>query len=333
VPSASITDLRSATQDYPEWVRSHYLQLPDDLPPRIRQLSQELTVGQPTQYDRARAIETYLRQFPYSLDVPAPPAGREVTDYFLFELKRGYCDYYATSMVVLARAAGIPARFAMGYASGSYDFNQAEYVVREADAHSWPEIYFPNYGWINFEPTASLPEIDRPMQNLPNIQVTPGTAGWQTGLWHFLSSSRVMWLMLLALLVVCAIITIWQVADLLRLRWMAPGLAIQTVFDRMKRNSRAIRIQGGPSDTPFESARRMGSRLRELLQENRWTEALRDADQQASTLSEIYAMSVYSPRPASKMDKQAAIQKWRHLRRQLLLARLIQRFNSLTKKQ
>ena len=92
---------------------------------------------------------------------------------------------------------------------------------------------------------------------------------------------------------------------------MAPGLAIQTIYNRMKKDSRNIRLHEQPGDTPFEFAGRLGRRLRELLHENRWKEALRDADQQASTLSEIYATAVYSPRPANKKDKQAAIQNWR----------------------
>ena len=191
VLSASIADLRRASQDYPEWIRSHYLELPAVLSERIRQLAQDLTAGQPTPYDRAKSNRILSAPVPLQLWMyPRHLLDREVTDYFLFELKRGYCDYYATSMVVLARAAGIPARFAMGYASGSYDFDQAEYVVREADAHSWPEIYFPDYGWVNFEPTASLPEIDRPAQNLTNDQGLAGSAGGQTGLWLFLSRLR-----------------------------------------------------------------------------------------------------------------------------------------------
>ncbi len=332
VSSASIAELRRASQDYPEWIRSHYLELPPELPARVRQLAQDLTAGQPTPFDGAKAIESYLRQFPYSLDVPAPPAGREVTDYFLFELKRGYCDYYATSMVVLVRAAGIPARFAMGYASGSYDSEQAEYVVREADAHSWPEIYFPEYGWVNFEPTASLPEIDRPAQNLTNAQGTPGAGGELTGPPPL--TSRFGWLLLaiLALALMITGITIWQVADTLRLRWMDPGIAIQTIFGRMKNSSRAIRLQGQPGDTPFEFARRLGGRLRELQHENRWKQALSDADQQVAALSEIYAAAAYSPRAANKKDKHQAIQNWRRLKRQLLLARLFQRLNILIKK-
>jgi transglutaminase-like putative cysteine protease len=78
-------------------------------------LARDLTATEPTPFDRARAIEAYLRTYPYTLDLPSPKLDRDVVDYFLFDLRQGYCDYYATSMVVLARAAGLPARLAVGY--------------------------------------------------------------------------------------------------------------------------------------------------------------------------------------------------------------------------
>ena len=146
-----------------------FLTLPDSVPERVLTLARELTANALTPYDRAQAIETYLRtSYPYTLDVPAPPPGRDVADFFLFELEKGYCDYYATAMVVLARAAGLPARFVSGYASGTYDSSNAQYIVTEANAHSWVEIFFTDIGWVEFEPTAGLPAIDR--QNEPLLQ-------------------------------------------------------------------------------------------------------------------------------------------------------------------
>ena len=151
--------LRKAGQKYPEWIKQRYLALPDDLHSRVRVLAASLTVTASTPYDRAIAIETYLRKIPYTLDLGAPPAGKDVVDYFIFELRKGYCDYFASAMVVMARATGLPARLAVGYASGAYDANNARYVVTEADAHSWVEIYFPNYGWVEFEPTSNRSEL------------------------------------------------------------------------------------------------------------------------------------------------------------------------------
>ena len=80
---------------------------------------------------------------------------------FLFELKRGYCDYYATAFVTLARLAGLPTRFATGYAVGTWDGYDRVWVVSEAEAHSWPEVLFPEVGWIPFEPTAGRPSLTR----------------------------------------------------------------------------------------------------------------------------------------------------------------------------
>ena len=159
VLNVSVQDLRDSPSVYPAWVRKQFLALPDSVPERVLALARDLTASEPTPYDRALAIQNYLREYPYTLDISAPPAGRDVTDYFLFDLKKGYCDYYATSMVVLARAAGLPARLVAGYANGSYDIERAQYVVTENYAHSWVEIYFANIGWVEFEPTASQPMI------------------------------------------------------------------------------------------------------------------------------------------------------------------------------
>ncbi len=145
-----------------------YLQLPEDLPKRLVELANGLVMGSTTPYDRVRAIESYLRKVPYSLDVPEPPKDQDVVDYYLFDLKQGYCDYSASALVVLARAAGIPARLVMGYAQGAYDAQNQVYVVTEADAHSWPEVYFTGIGWVEFEPTAAQPEIVRPENPLAN---------------------------------------------------------------------------------------------------------------------------------------------------------------------
>lgn len=139
-----------------------FLELPESVTPRTRALAAELTADADTLFARATAIERYLRTFAYDLSVSAPPEDvTDVADYFLFDLQRGYCDYYATAFVVLARAAGIPARFATGFTSGSWNPPDQAWVVAEADAHSWPEVYFPEVGWVPFEPTAGRPELAR----------------------------------------------------------------------------------------------------------------------------------------------------------------------------
>ncbi len=155
VSNADILSLRRAGTDYPSWVRDRYLQLPDTVTERTlnqaREVVEQFNAGNP--YDQAIAIQTYLRTLPYNERIDAPPAGAEPVDYFLFELRQGYCDYYASAMVVMLRSLGVPARWVQGYAGGVYDPELEHYVVRENIAHSWPEVYFPGFGWERFEPT------------------------------------------------------------------------------------------------------------------------------------------------------------------------------------
>ena len=116
----------------------------------------------PTPHGRAMALEMALRRMPFALAVPASPAGREVTSWFLIDLKRGCRDYFATAMAVLARPNPISARLAVGYTMGQLDPQRGDYRVTELNAHSWPELYFPGYGWIPFEPTSAEAAPERP---------------------------------------------------------------------------------------------------------------------------------------------------------------------------
>ena len=145
--------LRQATDVYPSWVVPRYLQVPEDLPDRVLRLADELTAGQETAYDKAIAVRDYLRTFPYSEQIEGPAAGQDGVDYFLFEARQGYCAYYASSMVVMLRAVGVPARYVEGYSQARKI--EGIYHIREWDGHSWPEVFFPGYGWIEFEPTSS----------------------------------------------------------------------------------------------------------------------------------------------------------------------------------
>ncbi|MFL5804555.1 MAG: DUF4129 domain-containing transglutaminase family protein [Roseiflexaceae bacterium] len=147
--------LRGAGANYPKWVADYYLQLPDTVTQRTRDKAQEIVreAGATNPYDQALAIQKYLTRFVYDERRPAPPENRDWADYFLFDGQRGYCDDFATTMVVLLRSLKIPARWAQGYAGGTLDTESGAYVVRQSVAHSWPEAYFPGYGWQRFEPT------------------------------------------------------------------------------------------------------------------------------------------------------------------------------------
>lgn len=160
---ADFQSLRGAGTEYPDWVRQRYLQLPQKLPQRVVDLASRITADSDNPYDKAAALESYLRRIVYNERIPNPPPGRDLVDWFLFDLRQGYCDYYASAMVVMARSMGIPARVAVGFARGEYDPAEGIYTVRAWDAHTWVEIYFPGYGWVEFEPTAAEPSIDRPL--------------------------------------------------------------------------------------------------------------------------------------------------------------------------
>jgi transglutaminase-like putative cysteine protease len=147
--------LRGAGTTYPDWVANYYLQLPDTVTQRTKDKAQEIVraANATTPYDQAIAIQNYLSRFTYDERRPQPPENRDWADYFLFDQQRGYCDDFATTMVVLLRSLNIPARWAQGYAGGSFDSDLGAYIVRQSVAHSWPEVFFPGYGWQRFEPT------------------------------------------------------------------------------------------------------------------------------------------------------------------------------------
>ena len=157
IPLPSEIELRGYQEPVPVWILERYLQLPNTLTDRTRKLADAITYDKETSYDKALAIQSYLRSFPYSLDLPQIPDNTDVIDYFLFDLQKGYCDYFASAMVVMARTIGIPARLVVGYTSGNYDFDANYFVITEENAHAWPELYFSSSGWIAFEPTSSLP--------------------------------------------------------------------------------------------------------------------------------------------------------------------------------
>ena len=139
-----------------------YVQLPDTISEPTRTLASQLVSGHSTLYGLGLAVEAHLREYPYDLEVSLPgPEVEDVAHHFLFDLKRGYCDYYTTAFVVLMRLAGVPARFVIGYAPGYFEQYTEEWTFTDAQAHAWPEVWFPGLGWIPFEPTAGRAGLDR----------------------------------------------------------------------------------------------------------------------------------------------------------------------------
>ncbi len=140
-----------ADPHYPS-MQAAYLQLPTAVEPEVYAIARELTAGFSNDFDRAAALCLYLqRSFPYSLTQNEPPLTRDFVSWFLLEEKRGYCTSFASSMTVLARAIGLPARYVEGYAADP----DADGIARvtQQDAHAWTEVYFPGFGWLSFDPT------------------------------------------------------------------------------------------------------------------------------------------------------------------------------------
>jgi len=160
------TELQNAGDTYPKWISDLYLNLPDDLPMSIIDFSKEVTKDQHNPFEKALTITNFLREnyrFKDSINVPL---NEEPVEWFLFKGREGFCNYFASANALMVRALGIPARIVMGYAQGEQTEVQNEFSVKIKDSHTWVEVYFPNIGWIIFEPTPSQPGIDYYLQDI-----------------------------------------------------------------------------------------------------------------------------------------------------------------------
>ncbi len=281
---ATQRELRAAGTDYPASIRDHYLQLPENFSARVAADAASVTAGGETPFDKARMLETYLRTFEYNDEIDAPPPDRDPVEYFLYDIKQGYCDYYATSMAVMLRSLGIPARVVSGYAEGVYDPDSMLFFISERDAHTWVEAFFPGYGWIEFEPTAGETQLNRPSgddvndsalpdENLfdnangpfpdtqgvndefnPDDPQLPGDDGlsFDNAATAF-SRTWWVWTLLTPLLLVAGVWYIW------RTRVGGPDVfnpdLPPVIYDRLHRWATRLGLATSVSDTPYEQAR------------------------------------------------------------------------------
>ncbi|MBI5035241.1 MAG: transglutaminase domain-containing protein [Chloroflexi bacterium] len=303
VPMVVESDLRAAGSNYPEWIRARYLSLPDGVPERGLTLARDLTATAPTPYDRARVIENYLRQFPYTTSLPAPPPNHDIVDYFLFDLKRGYCDYYASAMVVLARAAGLPARLVVGYGTGIFDSSTARYRVTEADAHSWVEVYFPNYGWIEFEPTGGVEPIDRSETTLPAMH-NDGEKSNQPFKSKFTSNTN-WWVIPSGIAISILALVSWMIANRIRLRWAKPESVIDRIYRGLCGHAKRLALSVRSADTPDEIAQRLIERIDSV-------DGQKSKDE-IEALTKLYVRRRYSSHPIDEDIKHRSIQIWERL--------------------
>jgi transglutaminase-like putative cysteine protease len=316
-PAPTIAELRARsaiTTPLPAQVAERYLALPETVPERVLDLAQQVAGDAPTRYDQARAIEAFLRTYPYSLDLPDPPDDRDLVDHFLFELQEGYCDYYASSMVVMARAVGVPARLASGYAQGSYDHDAQRWVVTEEDGHSWVEVYFDGIGWVEFEPTSGRPVLVRPGGGTATTLSIPSMpprafAWWQRLPWGLLAIGAVL------LLLVGLVVWIWR-----------PRPAMDYAKLVQNRQARLLRWGarlGQPlrdGQTAHEYSQALGQTLRQRGQHSRLPlsrQAAARAPDQVEALAQTFVRAQYSPEPIDPREGHRVLALWPRLRRHL----------------
>src|SRR5713226_1708266 len=337
--TATDADLNSAGVNYPEWLQ-FYSHLPannyrsPDVLNRIHALALSVTANASTPYEKAVAIETYLRSnYTYTLTPPQTPNGRDPLDYFLFSSKRGYCEFFASAMGDMLRSLGIPTRLVNGFGPGEFDSTLGRYVVRGQDAHTWVETYFPGYGWIPFEPTpdGTYFPIPRGTQNQalclrdnlcdnpstgpggvpvpgtrpesggPNVE--PGaTAGAGAGfrIPDAGTLTRISGVVLALLLLLVA-----GVARYLRPRTIA------TVWKRTLVLAQLAGAERRDGETPLELGRRLSGRFPE-------------ASEPVRTLADGFVVAAYAPQQVAETARASVMEAWSGLR-PLLLRRIFDR--------
>ncbi|CAA9457342.1 MAG: FIG001454: Transglutaminase-like enzymes, putative cysteine proteases [uncultured Rubrobacteraceae bacterium] len=171
VPNTSPQELQRAGTDYAQGLKDKYLQLPPEGQERTRALAKELTEGTSNPYDAMLALTDHLQNgYPYDLSIPPQSKDMDAVEYFLFEEQRGYCEQFSSSLAVMARSLGIPARIATGYTSGEYNPFTGLYEVKASFAHAWVEVYFPGYGWSTFDPTPGYDSTPWEYRDTGNMQ-------------------------------------------------------------------------------------------------------------------------------------------------------------------
>lgn len=323
LPAAAPENLRqSNAAAIPASIQEQYTVLPDSLPLRVRQLARQVTNEAPTAYDQAIALEKFLRQYPYTLNVEPPPTRTDLVDYFLFDLQKGYCDYFASAMVVMARSLDIPARLVVGYAAATPDDNGVQ-TIMQANAHSWPELYFGGVGWVSFEPTAAYPvwgPTVRPEENAaapPDFTALPAVA-----LPARQPAFAFPWLAILGLIAVIGVWLEW---------WCRQAKLLQEdgilwAYGRLQRRARQIDQPLRIGETPYEFAAALSNTLRAFPV--RWQTPIW---QPLSQLIEAYVLHRYST--TKTIAPATGFTLWHQLARPLWLISLWHRLRKTVKSQ
>ncbi len=263
-----------------------YMTLPSGMPSRVVELAERVTQGAGTQTARAAALETYLRDLQYSYAVAPLKPGGDAVDQFLFTMRSGYCTYYASAMAVMARIVGIPSRVAVGYATGTFDPASGAFVVHEADAHAWPELYIDGQGWTRWEPTPIRPVPARstsPGQSAPVFEPAPAREPALRGLpwWPVLAAIAG-----LALLIVVG-----------RLRRLATPMGPAGVHRDLYRFGRRAGIPFAAGDSIEEYAGRLAR-------------AIPRARQPIERVARLLTARLYREEPLSPGEERSLVSAW-----------------------
>jgi transglutaminase-like putative cysteine protease len=335
VPAAEPEQLREAGTDYPVHILDRYTQLPPDLPGRVGGLAREITVNAETPYEKALRVEANLQRLPYSLEVNPPPFNSDGVDFFLFDQRQGYSEYFASAMAVLLRTEGVPARVAVGYTTGDPTEVENLYAVTDSHSHAWVEVYFPGYSWIPFEPTpgAQLPVVMMPggassgefsgpffggfdfdcidefvEECLDYAEPLPGSAELPEEQASEGFASPWIWIVVVLGIVAAAILaTLWAFR-----RYMFAAYDPSAVYTRVQALSALGGLSGGIPLTPYQ----FGERLASLLPIHR---------QRVDLIIGAYVQARYGARTISPERQNELADAWLNLRFPLLVASLGQR--------
>lgn len=311
---------QTAVADAPPAILARYTALPASVPQRVQELAQDVAGALDNPYDQARALERFLRQYPYSLDVDLPPPNADPVDYFLFDLQIGYCDYYASAMTVMARSLGLPARMTVGFLNQPIDENGRQ-TIRQINAHSWSEIYFAGYGWIEFEPTApfsSLHDAPPAAVDLANPDAAPtppaGDAPPAIPTPDSAAGQR-QWLWLLP--PAGALLLLWWLWQRRR-----PSAVIDAVwvYGRWQQQARRLGMPAATGQTPHEFAAAFLARLDAFSRQRSWTRMATRLHTPLMQLTDLFARQQYSPH---KPSPETARRLWASLKRPLQQLRLL----------
>ncbi|MCL2842154.1 MAG: DUF3488 and transglutaminase-like domain-containing protein [Oscillospiraceae bacterium] len=292
-----------------DWIYETYTALPDEFPARIGELARSITADAENNYARAQLLETYLRtQFTYSLTPGMPPAGRDFVDYFLFDSLVGYCTYFATAFVTMARSLGIPARYVEGFLVTGDPDDEGYIRVLNSMGHAWGEVYLEGYGWLRFEPTPAaadsdppeeedVPVMGAPIDGIPDIEQPEPTTPTPADTGSATIAQGQFWVPLL-LLVALAVIALlfWVVRAYLhkeKVRKFDNRESVYYNISILLKYFKRLRLPMKKTETIFQFYRRLA-------------DALGSSNELLPSLEtlEIYAKACYGDAPISSEERE-----------------------------